>query len=104
MRTVYEPVTETLVLPNVLYALSDPIRLDLVAQLDRDGERCCGTFGVPIAKSTLSHHLKVLREAGVTRTRVEGTQRFVSLRRPDLDAVFPGLLDAVLHATAQPHS
>jgi DNA-binding transcriptional ArsR family regulator len=49
-------------------------------------------------KSSVSYHFKVLREAGVTRTRVEGTQRFISLRRDDLEMRFPGLLDAVLRA------
>jgi DNA-binding transcriptional ArsR family regulator len=49
-------------------------------------------------KSTLSHHFKVLREAGVTHTRTEGTYNFISLRREDLDARFPGLLDAIIQA------
>ena len=49
-------------------------------------------------KSTLSHHLKVLREAGVTRTRQEGTRCFVTLRRDSLDARLPGLLPALLSA------
>ncbi|MHB8620628.1 MAG: hypothetical protein ACYDAG_13825 [Chloroflexota bacterium] len=44
----------------------------------------------------MSHHFRVLREAGVTRTRVEGAHRYVTLGRADLDARFPGLLDAVL--------
>jgi len=57
---------------------------------------------VPVAKSTLSHHLRVLREAGVTLTEPNGTQRVVSLRRADLDERFPGLLDAVLGAAAVP--
>jgi DNA-binding transcriptional ArsR family regulator len=51
-----------------------------------------------VAKSTLSHHLRVLRDAGVTRTRQEGTRCFVELRRDDLEFRFPGLLDAVLDA------
>jgi DNA-binding transcriptional ArsR family regulator len=49
----------------------------------------------------MSHHLRVLREAGLTRTRVEGTRRYVSLRREDLQARFPGLLEAVLAEPAQ---
>jgi DNA-binding transcriptional ArsR family regulator len=44
----------------------------------------------------MSHHLKVLREAGLTRTRVDGVRRYVSLRRQDVDGRFPGLLDAVV--------
>lgn len=98
MRTLYQPARQDIALVNVLYALSDPIRLNVVKQLAGVDEQCCGTFGLPIAKSTLSHHLKVLRESGITRTRLEGMQRFLSLRRADLDARFPGLLDALLNA------
>jgi DNA-binding transcriptional ArsR family regulator len=61
-------------------------------------ERGWGELRAPVAKSTLSHHLRVLRDAGVTRTRQEGTRCFVELRRGDLDRRFPGLLDAVLGA------
>src|SRR5438270_12522895 len=97
VRVPYEPSREDLALPNVLHALSDPIRLDILRKLTA-GERVCGTFELPIAKSTLSHHFKLLREAGITHTRAEGVRRLVSLRRDDLDARFPGLLDAVLAA------
>ena len=64
-----EPETADLELHRVLHALSDPVRLDLVRQLESRDECRCGTFAAPVSKSTLSHHLKVLREAGVTRTR-----------------------------------
>jgi len=93
-----EPETAGLELARVLHALSDPVRLDLVRQLESADECRCGTFAAPVSKSTLSHHLKVLREAGVTRTRRSGTTRFVSLRRDDLDVRFPGLMAAVLTA------
>ena len=98
MRRLSEPVCTDIALTVVLQALSDPNRLEIVRLLARGGEQRCGELGVPLAKSTLSHHLKVLREAGVIRTRVEGTQRFVSLRRADLDARFPGLLHLVMVA------
>ena len=84
---------------GVLYALSDPVRLAIVRRLADDGDKACGTFGLPVAKSTASHHFKVLRDAGVIQTRPEGTQYINSLRREDLEVRFPGLLDAVLRAT-----
>ena len=62
------------------------------------GEAACGTMELGVTKATRSHHLKVLREAGVTHTRAEGTHRYVSLRREDVDARFPGLLGSVLSA------
>jgi DNA-binding transcriptional ArsR family regulator len=95
---LHHPAVQELELPAVLHALSDPIRLGIVRDLAGHGACNCGTFSVPVAKSTLSHHLKVLREAGVTLTEPAGTQRVVSLRADDLNARFPGLLDAVLAA------
>src|SRR4051794_37276256 len=97
-HTSQQPTVEALELPAVLHALSDPIRLQIVRDLSERGACNCGTFAVPVAKSTLSHHLRVLREAGLTLTEPTGTQRVVSLRRSDLDGRFPGLLDAVLGA------
>jgi DNA-binding transcriptional ArsR family regulator len=85
-------------LPRLLGALSDPTRLGIVRVLSDGAERGWGQLRAPVAKSTLSHHLKVLREAGVTRTRQEGTRCFVTLRRDSLDARFPGLLPALLSA------
>jgi DNA-binding transcriptional ArsR family regulator len=99
---IAQPDTEELDLPRLLAALSDPGRLAMVRTLDDSGEESCARIleevGRGYSKSTMSHHLKVLREAGLTRTRVEGSRRYVSLRRGDLDARFPGLLDAVLEA------
>jgi DNA-binding transcriptional ArsR family regulator len=96
MRIISHPPTEQLSLPGVLYALSDPVRLEIVGMLDDEPELSCGRIEVPVSKSTLSHHLKVLREAGLTLTRAEGVQRFVSLRRHDVESRFPGLLSCVL--------
>lgn len=87
-------------LPEVLYALSDPLRLRIVHQLATEGDTACGTFGIRMPKSSLSHHFKVLRDAGVIDTHSEGTRRINTLRRAALDKAFPGLLDAVLAAPA----
>jgi DNA-binding transcriptional ArsR family regulator len=95
---IVEPAVDALRLPRVLHALSDPVRLDIVRLLAKEQECRCGGLGAPVSKSTLSHHLKTLREAGVTRTRQSGTTRYVSLRRAELDERFPGLLAAVLSA------
>jgi DNA-binding transcriptional ArsR family regulator len=97
MRQLAHPRRDDIRLTGVLYALSDPARLEIVKEL-RDGrEQLCGSFGSH-KKSTMSHHFKVLRETGITRTRTEGRHRFISLRREELDERFPGLLDAVLDA------
>jgi DNA-binding transcriptional ArsR family regulator len=93
-----EPAIEDLTLAAVMAALSDPMRVAIVREFAAEGERTCGTFDLGVSKATRSHHFKVLREAGLTHTRVEGTHRHVSLRREDVDARFPGLLGAVLAA------
>src|SRR3954466_6587756 len=98
MSNMEEPLTEDLSLTAVMAALSDPMRVAIVRDLAASGERTCGTFDLGISKATRSHHFRVLREAGLTRTRAEGTHRHVSLRREDVDARFPGLLEAVLTA------
>ncbi len=93
--------TGELELAAVLHALSDPMRLRIVAGLAREGDQACKDFDLPIVKSTCAHHLRVLREAGVIRQRVMGTTRINSLRRDELEARFPGLIDAVLRAAAR---
>lgn len=93
---LHEPATDELDLTTVLQALGDPVRLTIVRVLADEGERACGTVELGVSKATRSHHFKVLREAGVTHTRAEGTHRHVSLRRDDLERRFPGLLEAVL--------
>jgi DNA-binding transcriptional ArsR family regulator len=98
---LYHPTPEDIELATVLHALSDPQRLRIVRELSADPEpRPCGGFDVDVSKSTCTHHFRVLREAGVIEQEVLGTSRLNSLRREDLDARFPGLLDAVLAPVA----
>jgi DNA-binding transcriptional ArsR family regulator len=99
---VVHPDVNELSLPKVLAALADPARLATVRMLARVGESACGQIhhdaGLEVSKSTMSHHVRILREAGITYSRVQGARRMLTLRRDDLDARFPGLLDAVLQA------
>jgi DNA-binding transcriptional ArsR family regulator len=97
------PEREQIELAAVLHALSDPMRLRIFATLAAGEERTCKSFELPVVKSTCTHHFRVLREAGVIRQRQEGTARLNSLRREDLEARFPGLLDAVLNAAPSVH-
>jgi DNA-binding transcriptional ArsR family regulator len=96
---ITHPAREQIELASVLHALSDPMRLRIVAAL-ASGEQpvTCGSIHLPVTKSTCTHHFKVLREAGVIRQRQDGTTRLNSLRRDDLEARFPGLLETVLKA------
>ncbi len=99
MTTLRHPTVDELELAAVLHALSDPQRLAIVRALaESPAPRRCGSFGLGLAKSTMTHHFRVLREAGVVSQQEEGTARLNRLRREDLDRRFPGLLDAVLGA------
>ena len=94
---IAHPDRSEIELGAVLHALSDPVRLRIVAALAAsEGALPCGSFQVPVTKSTCTHHFKVLREAGLIHQRQEGTARLNTLRRDDLEARFPGLLETVL--------
>ena len=94
-----EPAAADIRLEPVLHALGDAVRLQIVGQLAAsENARTCGSFDLPVGKSTASHHFKVLREAGVIRQRVDGRKRHTELRQEDLEQRFPGLLASVLRA------
>jgi DNA-binding transcriptional ArsR family regulator len=92
------PETADLTVYAVLHALSDPTRMTIVRTLRQNVEQACGTFPVSVAPSTLTHHFRVLREAGVIRQREDGNKRWTTLRYDDLESRFPGVVDAVLRA------
>lgn len=99
-RDAAHPGVDDIDLVTVLSAMGDPVRMTIVQTLSEvEGEQPWSRFTLPIARSTLSHHIKVLRNAGIVRSRHEGTRCFVSLRRDDLDFRFPGLLESVLRNT-----
>ena len=102
-REIRHPKTSDLDLATILRTVGDPVRLSIVRLLSDDRERRCTLVGdrLDIPASTLSYHLRLLREAGVTRTRAEGTERHVSLRRDDLDRLYPGLLDVIVSPRAK---
>jgi DNA-binding transcriptional ArsR family regulator len=102
-RTLDHPVRAEIRLEAVLHALSDPVRLQVVRFLAglADGEEAsCSALDLAVTKSTSTHHYRVLREAGLIRQVYRGTAKMSVVRREDLDALFPGLLDAVLTADA----
>ncbi|MGN9844327.1 ArsR/SmtB family transcription factor [Nonomuraea sp. H19] len=96
MRSMPEPKAADLDLIAVLHALADPVRLELVRRMAADGEVSCSPEYLDVPRSTLSNHWRVLREAGVTWTRAEGKARYMTLRREDLEARFPGVLGTIL--------
>ena len=103
---VLEPAAEDFRLPRVLAALADPHRLATVRFVARNGESWCSQVmqeaGLPMTKSTFSHHLRILREAGVLTKRIQGARGYTCLRKADLDQRFPGLIDSILSADSEP--
>ncbi|CAN7249638.1 helix-turn-helix domain-containing protein [Rhizobium sp. LjRoot98] len=97
MMNDHHPTREDLRLPDILLALGNPIRLAAVKQIAL-GECICSDFVTDVSKSTMTHHWRVLREAGVIRQRPEGRVIYMSLRQDDLEARFPGLLSAIFCA------
>lgn len=99
MMAVLTDSPPTLEVTQVLHALADPVRFAIVRQLRlADDPIACGHFDTPVAKSTLSHHFRILREAGVVATTREGGRKLNTLREREIEAAFPGLLEAILPA------
>lgn len=99
------PLRNEISLPKVLHALGDPVRMEIVLKIARAGQVACGAFDIPMPKSTLSHHFKVLRESGVVASRREGNVLINSVRFDDLEIRFPGVIDAIISAAGSvlPH-
>jgi DNA-binding transcriptional ArsR family regulator len=100
-RTLPEPTVDSFDLTVILGALADPGRRTLMAALYRSPEPvdCAAVVaqaGLGLSDSTISHHYRVLREAGLIRSVAEGRKRIITVRRDDIDKRFPGLLRAVL--------
>jgi DNA-binding transcriptional ArsR family regulator len=103
-RTLDHPAREEIRLEAVLHALSDPARMQVVRFLSALGEgeeAPCSAIDLAVTKSTSTHHYRVLREAGLIRQVYRGTAKMTAMRRDDLNALFPGLLESVLTADAK---
>ena len=105
MRGFHHPSADDLILENVLHALADPVRLEIVRRLATEGPLSCSgscdRFALP--RATLSRHYDVLRAAGLVRTTRAGVQHENKLRTEDLNKRFPGLLKTVLDQSPHPH-
>ena len=102
MRPFKHPSPDEFSLERLFHALSDPVRLDIVRYLARVAEATCGELDGGRPKSSMSHHLRVLRDAGLVHTRNAGTTHMNQLRRDDLDQRFPGLMAAILAQSSDP--
>ncbi len=96
-RNFSHPSMKDLSIDGVLYALSDPIRREIVAKLAGCESMSCSKSCAPdLSPSTVSFHHKILRENGLIRSEKIGVQVVNTLRKTDIDKKFPGLLDSIL--------
>lgn len=92
-KAYQHPDLDDIPLTQVMQALSDPCRIAIMQALIAQTELACNELPSEVAKATLSHHVSVLREAGLISTRVEGTKCLNTVRQEAFDDYFPGLLD-----------
>lgn len=96
MKVYEHPELSGIALPAVMQALSDPCRIAIIRELIlKDRPLACNEVPLDISKATRSHHFEVLREAGLIHTAAEGTKCMTTLRRPEIESRFPGLLALV---------
>ena len=98
-RTLPQPAVDSFDLTSMLAALADPVRLSLMRALYQKVEPIdCSVVSsaVDLTPATVSHHWRVLREAGLTVTTLTGRVRSIKIRYDEVETRFPGLLDAVL--------
>lgn len=99
MRQIKHPNIDQVELTDIMYALADPTRLEIVGQLAKAGRKMtCGEFDCNRPKSSMSHHFKILRAAGLVETLIEGTEHMNSLRLEEIEQKFPGVLPSILKA------
>ncbi|AGN20551.1 redox-sensing transcriptional repressor, ArsR-family [Corynebacterium glutamicum MB001] len=101
-RKLEHPSLAEMNLNAIMFALSDPIRRQILSQLScGHNDQACVAFELPVSKSTSTHHFRVLREAGLITQRYEGTAILSALRSEDMEARFPGLLTSVMRAEVE---
>ncbi|WP_047548628.1 ArsR/SmtB family transcription factor [Methylotenera sp. G11] len=99
MRQIKHPNMDQVELTDIMYALSDPTRLEIIGRLAKAGRKMtCGELDLNRPKSSMSHHFKILRAAGLVETLIEGTEHMNSLRVEEIEQKFPGILQSVLRA------
>ena len=96
MRPFKHPQIESVTIEQIFYALSDPLRLQIVRRLLREGETTCAALDYGRPKSSMSHHFRVLRESGLVLSRNAGTTHINSVRKEELEQRFPGIVDFIL--------
>lgn len=96
MRQIKHPKLDQIELTDIMYALSDPARIEIVKALSGSKSKTCSELNCDRPKSSMSHHFKILRESGLLETQIEGKEHKNSLRTAELEKKFPGLMKTIL--------
>ncbi len=97
MREKKHPKIDQVELTDIMYALSDPARVEIVRAIAEAGHALsCGVLTSDRPKSSMSHHFKILRDSGIIETRIQGKEHFNSLRLSEIEKRFPGVLKSVI--------
>jgi DNA-binding transcriptional ArsR family regulator len=100
-KKYYHPKLKNVPFAQVMQALSDPCRISIMQALIQNKELACNELPSELAKATLSHHVCVLRDAGLIHTRIEGTKCINSIRHEAFEDFFPGLLELIEQASTK---
>ena len=103
MKPLIHPAIEEVPLGAILYALADPVRVALFAEIvaqecARNCTKLVRVLENPIPKSTLSQHLRILREAGLIRGERHGVEMRNTSRCAEIEARYPGLILSIVGA------
>jgi DNA-binding transcriptional ArsR family regulator len=99
MRRIKQPYLRSIAFTEIMHALSDPTRVEIIRKLAERGDQelTCSALLGDRPKSSMSHHFKILRSAGLIETTVVGKEHINRLREKDLNSRFPGLMKSLLH-------
>jgi DNA-binding transcriptional ArsR family regulator len=103
MRPLFHPALQDVTVEGILYALSDPVRVAMYAEIAAQPctQKCTtlrAVMGRPIPKSTLSQHFRILRESGLVHAERFGVEMRLTPRCAEIETRFPGLISAILSA------
>lgn len=94
MQKNYCPNLKKMPLSAIFDAFSDPARIEIILVLLRQEETSCGECNKGVlSKSTMSHHFRVLQEAGIIQRREEGKIHYLSVRSDEMEARLPGFIE-----------
>jgi len=103
MRPLSHPSIQDITVEGILYAFSDPVRVQIFAGMQSSGcPKTCSNFLMlddrKLPKSTLSQHFKILRESGLIRSERKGVEMHNTTRCMELKERFGPLISAVMDA------